>query len=75
MNRVNLPDSELHVFKQDLQEPFYAWECVTLLSRRRTYDFVIEQPEILYAFINAIQYIVSTNFPKRRVKNGIVLDF
>jgi hypothetical protein len=36
------------------KEPFYAWECVTLYLTNKTLDFVFDNPESLFIFINFI---------------------
>lgn len=41
------------------REPFYCWECVTLVTEIRTIDFVIEDETCLFAFINYMQQLLS----------------
>ena len=44
-----------------LQEPFYAWQCVTLYFTNKTVDFVIEDEESIFVFLNFIQHTVTVN--------------
>ena len=37
--------------KRDLDLPFYAWECITLLTDEREYDLVINSGEDMHIFI------------------------
>ena len=34
---------------------FFAWECVSLLTKHRTYDFVIRERDELLLFVNAVK--------------------
>eukprot|EP00347_Sterkiella_histriomuscorum_P008267 403345734 len=43
------------------QEPFYSWQCVSLFTDTRTIDFVFENEDEMFAFIQYMQTVVNTN--------------
>ncbi|CDW84009.1 UNKNOWN [Stylonychia lemnae] len=45
---------------------FYSWECVSLMTLKRTYDFVITERTEMLAFINCIQNIIYIHHLKRK---------
>jgi len=49
------PLANTKVFEKEtnyIKEPFYAWECVSLITTYRSIDFVIEDELCLMTFIN-----------------------
>jgi hypothetical protein len=40
------------------QVPFYGWECVSIIMESRTYDFVIQNDDHLFALMNFLQHTV-----------------
>ena len=38
--------------------PFYAWDCVSLKMETRTVDFVIEDYNDMFSFIQALQNLI-----------------
>lgn len=56
----------LNYNKKDLI--FYSWECVSLVKRDRTIDFVINDRETTLAFINGMQHIISMSLDSRSPK-------
>lgn len=46
-------EEKLRLF-ESLKEKFYAWNCVSIVSNYRTFDFEIEDPDQLWTFINGI---------------------
>lgn len=39
------------------KHPFYAWQCFSLYLDYKTIDFVIENEEHLFSFINLVNYV------------------
>jgi len=51
MHKLNI----LRLLKEyESWQPFYCWQCVSLKLKNRTVDFVIEDEEALFSFINAV---------------------
>ena len=52
---------------------YFAWECVSLLTKHRTYDFVIRDRDELLLFVNAVTTVCSDLWtlknPKRCIFN------
>jgi hypothetical protein len=42
---MNISDDERKRLFENLKEPFYSWNCVSLIMDNRTYDFEIEDPD------------------------------
>lgn len=58
------PLANTKVFEREtnyIKEPFYAWECVSLITTYRSIDFVIEDELCLMTFINYFQNIACIN--------------
>jgi hypothetical protein len=53
------------------ENPFYAWQCVTLITESRTYDFVFECETDIMIFINFIQHVVVFNKNKILIKKSV----
>ena len=49
-----------------LSEPFYCWDCVSLIHKDgRTYDLMIDDTDLLWTFMHAILTIISRRNAKR----------
>ena len=38
---------------------FYAWECVSILTHKRSYDFIIKNRTDMLSFINAVNALIT----------------
>ena len=52
---LNLTDRENKFFFKGLDVPFYSWECVSLLTESRSYDFQIPDRHDFYILITAVR--------------------
>lgn len=50
------------------EHPFYAWQCVTLYLQNKTIDFVFENDDSLFTFINFIQTSIIDQINVERLK-------
>ena len=41
---------------------FYAWECVSLLTHKRSYDFIIKNRTDMLTFINAVNALTLPHY-------------
>jgi len=39
-----------------VKQPFYSWQCISIYLDYKTLDFVIEDEDHLFAFINFINF-------------------
>ena len=47
-----------NTFISKVNDPFFCWQCVSLVTSSRTIDFVIENEDNLMIFISAIQLLI-----------------
>ena len=58
---------------ETLKEPFYAWNCVSLILEGRSLDFEIEDPDQLWTFINAMQNLIALQRVQTKKKERMLL--
>jgi len=46
---------------EGLEPDFYAWQCISLSSGERTYDFVIEADKDMNVFLDCVLRIIYEN--------------
>jgi hypothetical protein len=58
---LDLTDREIKYFFKGLDVPFHSWECLSLITDSRTYDFQIEDFRDYYIFSVAMRALVVRN--------------
>lgn len=61
MADLNLTEREKNFFLRDLEVPFFAWQCFSIICENRTLDFQIEKKKDFFTFALLVKSIVNKN--------------
>lgn len=75
MKSLNLSEREEKFFFNDLEVPFYSWECFSILTENRSYDFQILNFKDYLLFTTVCQFLVWKNTSKEVITDQKVRDF
>lgn len=74
LERLRIDGKKKSKLQSQLKDPFYSWECVSIVTKTRTIDFRFmrdQDKDSIYIFINALQYMLKRWKPRKFVPRPI----